>query len=196
MVVFNLGYTAPINPPGISPVLTPTQVWAGLERKVRHAEEFVPLFSACEVLSEEPGATEFEPYTVIRAVTIRPDFGPPGGGPPGGGPPGGAGGPPGGGPPGGGPPKGPIRNVCKLYAPSRVDFLREDGTKFSNYVTQGPSGEEADMFMTYVFEWRHAGVEEGSEIWKRIREVHRKTARDAVEQTIKRIRELVAAGEL
>ncbi|KAK0618873.1 hypothetical protein B0T14DRAFT_403396, partial [Immersiella caudata] len=136
MVVFNLGFTAPINPPGISPVLTPTQVWAGLQRKVRHAEEFVPLFSACEVLSEEPGATDFDPYTVIRAVTISPNFRPPGG---------------------------PIRNVCKLYAPSRVDFLREDGTKFSNYVTQGPSGEETDMFMTYVFEWRHAGVEEGSE---------------------------------
>ncbi|KAK0653109.1 hypothetical protein B0T16DRAFT_407440 [Cercophora newfieldiana] len=204
MAVFNLGYTAPINPPGASPVLNPTQVWAGLQRKVRHAEEFVPLFSACEVVSEEPGATEFDPYTVIRNVTIRPG-GPPGGGPPGGPPPGGPGGaggpPPGimmgaGGPPGGGPPKGPIRNVCKLYAPSRVDFLREDGTKFSNYVTQGPSGEETDMFMTYVFEWRHAGVEEGSEVWKKIREVHRKTARDAVEQTIKRIRELVAEGQL
>ena len=182
MVVFNLGYTAPINPPGASPTLNPSQIWAGLQRKVRHAEEFVPLFSACEVLSEEPGATEFDPYTVIRAVTIRPDFGPPpgvGAGRGGGGPPPWAGGgPPGVGPPGGGPPKGPIRNVCKLYPPSRVDFLREDGTKFSNYVTQGPSGEETDMFMTYVFEWRHAGVEEGSEVWKRIREVYRKVSFD------------------
>jgi hypothetical protein len=63
-----------------------------------------------------------------------------------------------------------------LYAPSRVDFLREDGTKFSNYVTQGPSGEETDLFMTYVFEWRHAGVQEGSEIAKKIQAMHRQVS--------------------
>lgn len=36
-----IAFTAPINPPGVSPVLTIDQVWAGLHRKVRHAEEFV-----------------------------------------------------------------------------------------------------------------------------------------------------------
>jgi len=169
MVVFNLGYTAPINPPSASPVLTPSQIWAGLQRKVRHAEEFVPLFSSCEVLSEEPPATEDEPYTVVRAVTIRAGAGPPGGGPPGG--PGAAGGAG-----AGGPPAGPVRNVCKLYAPSRVDFLRQDGTRFSNYVTQGSSGEETDLFMTYVFEWRHPGVQAGSEIAKRIEAGHKKVS--------------------
>ncbi|KAK0702827.1 hypothetical protein B0H67DRAFT_637878 [Lasiosphaeris hirsuta] len=188
MVVFNLGYTAPINPSGASPILTPSQIWAGLQRKVRHAEEFVPLFSTCEVLSEEPPATEEEPYTIIRLVTVRPGAGPPGGSP--------ASRAGSGGPPGGGPPTGQIRNVCKLYAPSRVDFLREDGTKFSNYVTQGPSGEETDMSMTYVFEWRHPGVQAGSEIAKRMEAGHKKTAREAVEQTIKRIRELVVEGNL
>jgi hypothetical protein len=28
--------------------------------------------------------------------------------------------------------------------------------------------------MTYVFEWRHEGVEEGGEVWKRLRDLHRK----------------------
>lgn len=36
-----LAFTAPINPSGVTPVLNRAQVWKGLERKVRHAEEFV-----------------------------------------------------------------------------------------------------------------------------------------------------------
>lgn len=36
-----MAFTAPINPSGASPVLTRAQIWKGLERKVRHAEEFV-----------------------------------------------------------------------------------------------------------------------------------------------------------
>lgn len=36
-----MAFSAPINPPGASPELTLAQVWAGLQRKVRHAEEFV-----------------------------------------------------------------------------------------------------------------------------------------------------------
>jgi hypothetical protein len=37
----NLAYTAPINPPGATPVLTQSQVWAGLERKIRAGQDFV-----------------------------------------------------------------------------------------------------------------------------------------------------------
>merc|ERR1712000_231068 len=53
MVTINLAYTAPINPAGASPVLTESQVWTGLKRKVRRAHEFVPVIVACEVISEE-----------------------------------------------------------------------------------------------------------------------------------------------
>ncbi|PFH56240.1 hypothetical protein XA68_16843 [Ophiocordyceps unilateralis] len=45
--------TAPINPPGATPVLSQEQVWEGLRRKVRHAEEFVPLIVSCAVVEEE-----------------------------------------------------------------------------------------------------------------------------------------------
>ncbi|RDA83079.1 hypothetical protein CP532_2564 [Ophiocordyceps camponoti-leonardi (nom. inval.)] len=44
--------TAPINPPGANPVLSEGQVWDGLQRKVRRAEEFVPLISSCVVVEE------------------------------------------------------------------------------------------------------------------------------------------------
>lgn len=48
-----LAFTAPINPSGATPVLTKEQIWEGLHRKVRHAEEFVPgAISSTEVLEE------------------------------------------------------------------------------------------------------------------------------------------------
>ena len=43
MVTINLAYTAPVNAAGAEPALTAAQVWAGLQRKVRSAHEFVPL---------------------------------------------------------------------------------------------------------------------------------------------------------
>ena len=47
-----LAFTAPLNPPG-STTLTRDQVWAGLHRKVRHAEEFVGgAITATDVISE------------------------------------------------------------------------------------------------------------------------------------------------
>jgi hypothetical protein len=55
MVNLNFAYTAPINPPSASPVLTLPQVWAGLQRKIRFAHEFVPVIESCEVLSDEDG---------------------------------------------------------------------------------------------------------------------------------------------
>lgn len=48
-----LAYTAPINPPSSTPTLTVPQIWAGLQRKVRHAEEFVPkAIKSIDVISE------------------------------------------------------------------------------------------------------------------------------------------------
>lgn len=36
-----IAFTSPINPPSASPAISAQQIWSGLERKVRHAEEFV-----------------------------------------------------------------------------------------------------------------------------------------------------------
>lgn len=36
-----LAYTAPVNPASTTTKITQTQLWNGLHRKVRHAEEFV-----------------------------------------------------------------------------------------------------------------------------------------------------------
>lgn len=113
MVTINLAYTAPINGSGASLVLSQAQVWAGLQRKVRKAQEFVPLIVACEVLSE----TEAEKgFTIVRQVVFKEGQGPNGDGK-------------------------PVKEVCVHYAPCRVDFEQENGSTISNIVSTGPEGE-------------------------------------------------------
>lgn len=53
MAVLHLAATAPVNPTGATPVLTQAQLWEGLRRKVRHANEFVPPITSCTVEKEE-----------------------------------------------------------------------------------------------------------------------------------------------
>lgn len=65
MVNLYLAYTAPINPPNTTPVLTTAQCWAGLERKVRNAPEFVGAIATCDVLDETSDGV------VTREVTFK-----------------------------------------------------------------------------------------------------------------------------
>ncbi|OIW22744.1 DUF1857-domain-containing protein [Coniochaeta ligniaria NRRL 30616] len=169
MVVINVGYTAPINRPGEPPTLSVAQVWQGLKRKVRHAEEFVPIIVHCEVLDEK--TTETGGEVVTRTVKFAAGSGPKGDGV-------------------------PVKEVCYHYAPCRVDFQQEDGSRISNFVSSGPSGEAEDLFMTYVFEWRHPEVEEGSAKARELEEGHKKTAKLAVESSIKTIRRLVEEDKI
>jgi Domain of unknown function (DUF1857) len=71
MVTINVAYTQPINPPGSTPVLTRAQLWAGLERKVRNAHEFVPVFEGCRVIEEHGNV-------VVRETKLKPMEGRPG----------------------------------------------------------------------------------------------------------------------
>ncbi|KAK0649087.1 duf1857 domain-containing protein [Cercophora newfieldiana] len=170
MVVFNLAYTAPINRPGQT-VLTLNQVWAGLQRKVRHAQEFVPLIVSCKVVEEKAAKGDEDVTVVTRNVIFRAGNGPKADGE-------------------------PVQEICKEYPPCRVDFHQENGTKIANYVSQGPSGEPSDLFMTYVFEWRHPGVEAGSEQAGKMEAQHKTTAKMAVESSIETIRRLVSEDKI
>jgi len=71
MVTINVAYTQAINPAGVTPVLTREQLWAGMERKVRAAHEFVPVFEACTVLEEHEN-------TIVRETKLKPMEGRPG----------------------------------------------------------------------------------------------------------------------
>ena len=52
MVIIHVAYTELINPSGATPVLTRKQVWKGLQRKIRRAQDFVPPIEGCDVLEE------------------------------------------------------------------------------------------------------------------------------------------------
>ena len=68
MVTYYLAYTAPINPPNTTPVLTVPQVWQGLQRKIRFAQEFVSAITSCTVLEDKDGV-------VTRKVTFKEGMG-------------------------------------------------------------------------------------------------------------------------
>ncbi|KAJ4338212.1 hypothetical protein N0V95_008127 [Ascochyta clinopodiicola] len=71
MVHIHLAHTAAINPPSsTSPPLTLPQLWAGLQRKIRHAQEFVPVIASCTVLEERDDGT------VVRDVVFKEGAGP------------------------------------------------------------------------------------------------------------------------
>ncbi|KAH6875868.1 hypothetical protein J4E91_002028 [Alternaria rosae] len=69
MVNFNIAYTSRINPAGATPLLNQTQIWAGLQRKIRFAQEFVPVIESCEVLEDKDGV-------VTRDVKFKKGMGP------------------------------------------------------------------------------------------------------------------------
>jgi len=71
MATINIAYTAPVNPPGATPVVTRAQMWAGFQHKVLHPEAFVPAIESCRVLEEKENE-------VIREATLKSQGGVPG----------------------------------------------------------------------------------------------------------------------
>jgi hypothetical protein len=69
MVKIHVAYTSEINPQGATPILTSAQVWQGLQRKIRFAQEFVPIIESCDVLEDKDGV-------VVRDVRFKEGAGP------------------------------------------------------------------------------------------------------------------------
>ncbi|KAI0474067.1 hypothetical protein GGR56DRAFT_563381 [Xylariaceae sp. FL0804] len=190
MVTFNLAYTAPVNPDGAAPVLTQAQVWEGLKHKVRHAEQFVPVIEACEVLSESTSSSSSSSSTAQQeeegdsnvVVERRVRF---------------AAQQPGKDGSGSGRPARDVRETCTLYAPCRVVFEQEDGSTVTNVLSRtSPGGDGGELMMSYVFEWRHPGVKAGSAEAEGLEREHWQTAKMAVESSIKTIRRMVQEGSI
>ncbi|KAI1098191.1 DUF1857-domain-containing protein [Jackrogersella minutella] len=170
MITINIAYTAPVNPSSATPVLTQAQVWAGLQRKVRRAQDFVPIIEDCTVVSEEtvPGTdnvkvtrdVQFAAGSQPADVTLNTL----------------------------------VREVCTSFPPCRVDFLQpKNGNTISNILSKDGHG---DLIMTYSFEWRYSSVKPGSEEAKVLEERCWHTAKIAVLGTIDTIRRLVRDGEI
>ena len=90
MVTIYVAYTQQINPAGVTPVLTRAQIWAALERKVRRAQDFVPVISECKVLEDKDNVVVREAKFITGQDGIPGQEGK------------------------------TIREVCKLYEPTKV----------------------------------------------------------------------------
>ena len=69
--IHKTAFTAPINPPGATPVLTKAQVWAGLILKTHSAETFIPnAITGTNVISESEDAS-IGNIVLVREVLLR-----------------------------------------------------------------------------------------------------------------------------
>ncbi|TGJ84374.1 hypothetical protein E0Z10_g4390 [Xylaria hypoxylon] len=62
-----------------------------------------------------------------------------------------------------------VKEVCMEYAPCRVTFQQEDGSSVMNVISTRPDGE---LLLSYIFEWRHPDVAEGSEKASQLEAAH------------------------
>lgn len=154
----NIAFTAPINPPGATP-LSPDQIWAGLLLKIRSAETFVSAaISSTDVLSETTDSSGNA--VTVREVLFRENGK-------------------------------KVKETVTAFEKCRVEFAQPDGSRISNVISNGAGGE---LYMTYIFEWRHPGVSE--EELKTLLEKEKKMSQMAVEGTIKVLRQLVEEKKL
>ena len=59
------------------------------------------------------------------------------------------------------PARGKVREIVTAHHPTKVTFLQpHTGSFVVNCISTGAGGEE-DLFMTYIFEWRHPGASQG-----------------------------------
>ncbi|KAL5354341.1 hypothetical protein ACLOAV_000430 [Pseudogymnoascus australis] len=156
----NIAFTAPINPPGATPVLKRAEIWAGLLLKIRSAETFVAAaIQSTAVISESTNKSTQNSVTV-REVVFRED-------------------------------QRKVKETVTAYKDCRVDFVQPDGSLISNVVSEGAEGE---LYLTYIFEWRHPGL--SKEELQALFEKEKKMSKMAVEGTITVLRELAKSGKL
>lgn len=159
-----IAYTAPINPPSASPILTLEHIWPLLRRKIVRAQDFVGgALVATDVLSTSVCPTTGNPVT-SREVTFAPDKG-----------------------------GHKMREDCVEYYPIKVEFLQpgKNGGRVQNIVSDGADGA---LYMTYTFEWPHPELEGDEEGLKKKLQQEKAMAKVAVEDTIKAMREMVVDG--
>jgi hypothetical protein len=84
-----------------------------------------------------------------------------------------------------------VQETVTAFEACRVEFAQPDGSRVSNVISQGADGE---LFMTYIFEWRHPGA--SKEELAELLEKEKKMSQMAVEGTIKVLRRLVEEKKL
>ncbi|KAJ5802460.1 uncharacterized protein N7503_004910 [Penicillium pulvis] len=84
-----------------------------------------------------------------------------------------------------------VTETVTAYKPSRVVFIQPDGSTITNVVSEGADGE---LYMTYIFEWRHPGASTAElEVFL---QKEKQMMKLAVEGTITVLRQLVKDGKI
>lgn len=78
----------------------------------------------------------------------------------------------------------------------QIDFHQPNGSVISNIVSDGPSGEVEDMYMTYTFSWLHPELKDGDPKIQEVTQRSKAMAKMAVEGSIDTVRRLVKEGRL
>lgn len=84
-----------------------------------------------------------------------------------------------------------VRETVTAYKPSRVVFIQPDGSTIANVISEGADGE---LYMTYIFEWRHPGASPAELEALLLKE--KQMMKLAVEGTITVLRQLVKDGKI
>ena len=84
-----------------------------------------------------------------------------------------------------------VREHVTAYEDSRVVFVQPDGSTVQNVISEGENGE---LYMTYVFEWRHPGASEAE--MATFSEKEKDMSKKAVNGTIAAMRKLVRDGKI
>ncbi|RMD43914.1 hypothetical protein DV735_g1179, partial [Chaetothyriales sp. CBS 134920] len=162
----HVAYTAPINPAGADPILTRSEIWAGLERKIRAAEEFVGgAITSTDVIKEYRDEKTGLPVTVREVVFANAEMG-------------------------------RVTETCIAFYPMKVEFHQNNGSKVQNIISQGAGGsKDLYMTYTFEWQHPELeGKGEATLQEKKVQE--EKTAQVAVESTIKVMREMVRDGRI
>ena len=64
----------------------------------------------------------------------------------------------------------------------------------TNVISEGSSGTSSDLYMTYIFEWRHPEIKAGSAELEELHAKHKGVAKMAVDKSIESIRKFVKEG--
>lgn len=84
-----------------------------------------------------------------------------------------------------------IRERVTAYEDSRVEFIQENGSTIQNVVSEDENGE---LYLTFIFDWKHPGVSEGE--LAALAEKEKKLSKVAVNGTIAAMRKLVKEGKI
>lgn len=86
-----------------------------------------------------------------------------------------------------------VKEVVTAFEPCRVEFEQPDGSRVSNVVSEGAEGE---LYLTYIFEWRHPELDAEGEESVAVLKRQKGMSRLAVEGTIQVLRRLVEEGKI